>query len=128
MKVKHFIILAAIFGLCLSSAHVVGSDIETAQTPADSIIVSNIVFTPNGDKNDGKNDVFEVKSSKESDVVSLKIFNRTGTLVFSTEAKTCRWDGRSLDGQRIANGTYYFVAEVSEATPKITKRGAVTLR
>ena len=128
MKVKHFIILAAIFGLCLSSAHVVGSDVEKAQTPADSIIVSNIVFTPNGDENDGKNDVFEVKSSKESDVVSLKIFNRTGTLVFSTEAKTCRWDGRSLDGQRIANGTYYFIAEVSKATPKITKTGTVTLR
>ena len=128
MRVKQFIILAAIFGLCLSSAQVVGNDTGLVQTPADSIIVSNQVFTPNGEGGDGNNKFFEVKSSKENDEVTLKIFNRFGTLVFSTEAKTCRWDGRSPSGQTIANGTYYFIAEVRDASPKITKTGFVTLR
>jgi len=126
MKIVQFISLVAIFGLCFSTTQVLGNDTMLTQTPADSIIVSNNVFTPNGDGGDGK--IFEVRSSNEDDVVSLKVFNRFGSLVFSTEAKVCRWNGQSSNGQKMADGTYFFVAEVSEMSPKISKRGAVTLR
>ena len=124
MRVKQFIILAAIFGLCLSSAHVVGSDsdLEMAQTPADSIIAPN-AFSPNGD---GVNDFFEMKS-KEGNPVLLRIYSRNGTLVFNTEAKVCRWDGRSLDGQELPIGVYSYIAEVNEVSPKITRKGTVTI-
>ena len=128
MRVKQFIILAAIFGLCLSSAQGVGNDRGLVSTPADSIIVSNHVFTPNGNEGDGNSDFFEVKSSKKDDEVTLKIFNRNGTLVFSTEANTCRWNGHSASGQTMANGIYYFIAKVRDASPKITKTGFVILR
>ena len=87
MRVVQFIILAAIFGCCFSTTKVVGSDTRSAQEPADSIIVSN---TPNGEDKD----FFEVKS-KEGNLVSLKIFNRYGTLVYSAEAKKCGWNVRS---------------------------------
>ena len=110
----------------ISTTQVAGNDTVLTNTPADSIIVSNSVFTPNGDGGDGK--IFEVRSSNEDDVVSLKVFNRFGSLVFSTEAKVCHWNGRSLSGQKMVDGTYYFVAEVSEVSPKITKIGSVTLR
>ncbi len=93
-----------------------------AQANEDAIVAPN-VFTPNGD---GKNDVFEVTSS-EGNTVSLKIFTRAGVLVFSIEAKRCRWDGRSLSGQEMTNGVYYYTAEVRGASPKVNKCGFVHL-
>ena len=119
MKVLHFIILAAIIGCCLPTAQVVGNNTGLAHTPADSIIVSN---TPNGENKD----FFEIKS-KEDNLVSLKIFDRSGTLVYRTEAKKCGWNGRSSSGEKM-DGVYFYIAEVSEVSPKITERGTFTLR
>ena len=126
MRVIQFVVLVAIFGWFFSTTQVVGNDIVLAQTPADSIVVSNNVFTPNGDKGDGDKDFFEVKS-KEKNLVALKVYNRFGTLVFSTEDKICRWDGRSSNGQKLENGVYIFRAEVLGVLPKITKIGDITL-
>jgi gliding motility-associated-like protein len=95
---------------------------EIMQTATDSIIAPN-VFTPN---DDGQNDVFEVKS-KDGNSVSLKIFTRAGVLVFEIEAKICEWDGRSLSGKRMANGVYYYIAEVTGSSPKVSKIGFVHL-
>ncbi|MDR1171523.1 MAG: gliding motility-associated C-terminal domain-containing protein [Bacteroidales bacterium] len=123
MRVSPFIILTVIAGCCLLSAHAAGNDAgSTAQTINDSIVAPN-VFTPNGDD---INDVFEV-TSKEGNVVSLKIFTRAGVLVFSIKAKRCRWDGYSLGGQEMANGVYYFTAEVPGSSPKVKKAGFVHL-
>ena len=125
LKALPFIILMAIAAWCLSPAHAVGNDAVTfaiAKTPSDSIIAPN-VFTPNGD---GDNDVFEVRS-KDDNVVSLKIYTRAGVLVFSIEAKRCRWDGRSLSGQQMAAGVYCYTAEVRGSSPKVSKHGFVHL-
>jgi len=119
MKVVQFIILATIFGFCFSTTQVVGNDAGLAQALADSIIVSN---TPNG----ADKDFFEVKS-KEGNLVSLKIFNRFGTLVFSTEAKKCEWNGRSSSGEKMY-GVFFYVAEVSGVSPKISERGTVAFQ
>ena len=59
--------------------------------------------------------------------MSLKVYNRFGTLVFSAEDKICRWDGRSSSGQKLDNGVYLFHAEVVGMSPKITKIGDITL-
>ena len=126
MRVKQFIILAAMFGWCFSTAQVAGNDARLVQIPADSIIMSNNVFTPNGDGGDGVNDFFEVKS-KENNPVLLRVYNRFGTLVFSTEEKICRWDGRSSNGHKLDNGIYIFHAEVIGISPKITRIGDITL-
>ena len=125
MKIIRFIILATVLGWCFLPVHVTGNNVEAysiAQVATDSIIAPN-VFTPN---NDGKNDVFEVKS-KEGNVVSLKVFTRAGVLVFSIEARTCQWDGYSLSGQEMANGVYYYTAEVRGSSPKVSKCGFVHL-
>ena len=106
-------IFAAIFGWSFIPAH--GALYAMAQTPTTDSIVAPNVFTPNGD---GENDVFEVKSSDNDEVVSLKIYTRSGVLVFSIEAKLCRWDGRSLSGQPMATGIYYFTAEVRNSSTK----------
>jgi gliding motility-associated-like protein len=123
LRALPFIILAVIAGCCLSPVHAAGNDAGAmAQTANDSIIAPN-VFTPNGD---GINDVFEV-TSKEDRTVSLKVFTRAGVLVFSIEAKRCHWDGHSLGGQEMANGVYYFTAEVPGSSPKVKKAGFVHL-
>ncbi len=99
------------------------SMLAQAQAAAtDSIIAPNI-FTPNGDK---KNDLFEVTSS-DGRQVSLKIFSRAGVLIYSIKATICQWDGYSLSGQQMANGVYYYVAEVPGSSPKISKSGFVHL-
>ncbi len=123
LRALPFIILVAIAGWCLTPVHAAGNDAAPmAQTANDSIVAPN-VFTPNGD---GVNDVFEV-TSKEGNTVSLKVFTRAGVLVFSIEAKRCRWDGYSLGGQEMANGVYYYTAEVPGSSPKVKKAGFVHL-
>ena len=113
-----------IAGMYLSSARAAGNNTEAfdmAQV-TDAIVAPN-VFTPNGD---GENDVFEVKSENDN-VVSLKIYTRAGVLIFSIEAKRCRWDGFSLNGQKLAEGVYYYTAEVPGSSPKVAKCGFVHL-
>ena len=121
LKALPFIIFIAILGWYLPSAHIAGNSVM-AQTSTDSIIAPN-VFTPNGD---GKNDAFEV-TSKENNVVSLKIFTRAGVLVFSIEARKCTWDGCSLSGQPMVNGVYYYTAEVRGSSSKVSKSGFMHL-
>ena len=124
MRVVQFIFLIAIVGWCLLPVHASENNAGTsAMVQTNDSIVAPNVFTPNGDR---VNDVFEVKS-KNDNVVSLKIFTRTGVLVFSSEAKRCRWDGYSLSGQEMANGVYYYTAEVSGLSPKVSKSGFIHL-
>ena len=125
MRAIQLIILLLITGWCLPPVYASGNDagaFAMAPLATDEIIAPN-VFTPNGDD---KNDVFEVVS-KEGNPVILKIFTRTGVLIFSSEAKRCRWDGRSLSGEEMANGVYYYTAEVPGSSPKVFKSGFVHL-
>ena len=71
------------------------------------VVVSN-VFTPDGV---GDNNYFEVTTVNGDEDVSLKIYTRAGVLVFQTKAPRCIWDGCSLDGQPMAVGVYYYIAE-----------------
>ncbi len=129
MRIIQIIVFVAIVVGCLSRTYATetssaeGKDVQAvAQAANDSIIAPN-VFTPN---NDGVNDIFEVTASNGG-TVSLKVFSRAGVLIFSIEAKRCRWDGYSSAGQQMANGVYYYTAEVKGASPKITKCGFVHL-
>ena len=60
-------------------------------------------FTPN---NDGRNDVFIVESKGEINKFNLKIFDRWGELVFSTDDINTPWVGNKM------NGEYYLTTEV----------------
>ena len=124
VRVVQFIFLVVVVSWCFSPVHTLGKDagVNAMAQIADSIVAPN-VFTPNGD---GENDVFEVKSYNNN-VVSLKIFTRAGVLIFNSEAKRCRWDGFSLSGQEMANGVYYYTAEVIGLSSKVSKCGFVHL-
>ena len=118
------LIVLVVFGF-LPLAHTsdkADADAFSAGLQTAEIIAPN-VFTPNGDD---KNDIFEVTSTG-GEVVALKVFTRAGVLVFSIEARRCRWDGRSLSGREMANGIYFYTAEVPGSSPKISKSGFVHL-
>lgn len=87
------------------------------------------IFTPNGD---GRNDVFRPKNSSPVRRVYFKAFNRWGVQVFenTTTAETfINWDGGGPVGEagngasaKVADGVYYYLAEVEFADNNNTKR------
>ena len=124
MRVIRFVVLVAVLGLCFLPVHVNGKAVYALSQAANDSIIAPNVFTPNGD---GINDFFIVKSSNDQHKVSLKVYTRAGVLIFSIEAKLCVWDGRSLDGKDMADGVYYYTAEVRGSSPKVSKSGSVYL-
>jgi gliding motility-associated-like protein len=69
----------------------------------DSLLIPN-VFTPN---DDNLNDRFYIDTDGTS-VYTFKVFTRSGTRVFESESPTVSWDGRSLSGQKMKPGIYYY--------------------
>ncbi len=68
-------------------------------------------FTPNDDK---ENDVFKPINSRYINKVECKIFNRWGQLVFETTDPQLNWKGSNLQGNDLAEGTYYYVCKIFE--------------
>ncbi len=90
------------------------------------IVLAPNVFTPNGDN---KNDSFLVLTRHISDY-KIKIFNRWGELVFSTNNPDEAWDGK-INNQTITPDTYAwevnYIPEYFPERGRLSKKGAVTL-
>jgi gliding motility-associated-like protein len=70
------------------------------------------VFTPNGD---GFNEVFTpFPGWRFIDRIDMQIFNRWGNLVFSTTNPAINWNGKNLNGDDVAEGSYFYVCRVYE--------------
>lgn len=82
------------------------------------IVVPN-VFTPNGDP---WNENFTVNSNG-NDVLSFRVFTRTGLLISKIEAKTIIWDGRLPSGEKVLPGIYFYTLETLNVNPPVKKRG-----
>ncbi len=88
-----------------------------------SITIPN-VFTPNYD---GINDLFTIHSEGAL-TMHLEIRNRYGVLLFVNDGTGVQWDGRSLSGENIPEGTYFYILEVTDVLNNIKKyNGYVTL-
>lgn len=80
------------------------------------------VFTPNGD---GFNDVFQIDILKNEPGAKVQIFNRWGSLVYSTfDYFNNPWDGR-YNGEPAPAGVYYYVITFPDNRNEI--EGSVTL-
>jgi gliding motility-associated-like protein len=81
------------------------------------------LFTPNGD---GNNDELKVYGLDGADQFLLKIFNRDGSMVFSTtsvsEAAQKGWDG-TKNGSRQPNGLYFWKVEGSIKSGELLLNG-----
>jgi gliding motility-associated-like protein len=91
---------------------IVKDEAGCADTAAVSVFVKDTlsipnVFTPN---DDGQNDFFTIYSDGES-IISLKVFTRSGTLIYQAEATVMQWDGRMTNGQKADSGLYYYIVE-----------------
>lgn len=91
----------------------------------DQLIISiPNIFTPNYD---GVNDLWYVFSEGAIDM-QLKIYNRYGVKLFENNGTGVQWDGRTLSGEPVPDGTYFFSLEVTDVLNNVTKyNGYITL-
>lgn len=81
-------------------------------------------FTPN---NDGLNDVFRVPPQNKNRLVSLKIYDRFGQMIFSTTNQQKGWDGY-VNSHPADAGTYVYLLQMRGITGKpVSKKGVLTL-
>jgi len=66
------------------------------------------IFTPNGD---GENDMFEIYGMQEYPGSTLVVYNRWGQVVYESKDYRNTWNGGEL-----AEGVYYYIAEIKKAT------------
>jgi len=92
----------------------------------DAFILDSIpnVFTPNGDL---INDVFTVKVDGVKSVYRFQIYAPTGVLVYQSEARSVRWDGKNFSGQDVAEGTYFYVLEAISGNTQNIAKGPIHL-
>ena len=72
------------------------------------------VITPNGD---GRHDVLRPRINRFVARVDLEMFNRWGVRVYATEDPTLGWDGTTLTGDPVSDGTYHYVCRVFQQLP-----------
>ncbi len=87
------------------------------------------VFTPNGD---GYNDTFIPYPYDFVERVDMTIYNRWGTVVYTTNDPDINWNGKHENsGRDCAEGVYYYVCDVYqrslEGEEKITLTGSISL-
>jgi gliding motility-associated-like protein len=88
----------------------------------EAISVQN-VFTPN---DDGFNDFFVI-TSNGGFPINIRIFSRTGILVYEAEGTTVTWDGSTASGQKLNPGIYFYAIEALQGDPnkRYSKAGVV---
>ncbi|MBP8823282.1 MAG: gliding motility-associated C-terminal domain-containing protein [Flavobacteriales bacterium] len=84
-------------------------DSTTAQvciSTTDSLLIPNL-FTPN---NDGVNEVFRVTGGNLA-ALDVQVFNRWGQEVARLERVNQVWDGRTMAGEELSAGTYFYTLQ-----------------
>ena len=79
-------------------------------------------FTPNGDN---LNDIFSVFGQYVVDF-EMKIFNRWGELLYTTDNLEQGWDG-TFRGNQMPEGTYTFIANIKDRAGRTFKRSGSVL-
>lgn len=72
-----------------------------------SIEATNIV-TPNGD---GKNDTWIIRNLVPHSNNEVKIFDRSGRMIYIKKNYNNEWDGRTTNGDMLAEGVYLYVVD-----------------
>ncbi len=81
--------------------------------------VGKRVITPNGD---GANDIFTISCADNNDY-SLRVFDRWGETVYSSNNYMNDWNGEDLSGEPLVEGAYYWVLDTGDRV----YQGTVTL-
>ena len=99
--------------------------IDTTSKPIDScgqkFLMPN-VFSPNGD---GNNDLFKPVYYDNYNLISLKIYNRWGNIVFEENPYNNSWNGINMNGKILSEGQYFYILKSVEE--KIEINGSIML-
>ena len=88
----------------------------TVSVKEDYILINlaNII-TPNGD---GVNDKLVIKNIDMYPNNELKVFDRSGRLIYTTRGYSNDWDA-TVNGSPLAEGTYYYIVDFGAGNPKM---------
>lgn len=91
-----------------------------------AVVIPPNVFTPNGD---GRNDRFVVNGTFVTNY-RIRIFNRWGQEVFTSDNLEKSWDGKAKNGSQVADGVYMYTIEYDnpcETPTTQTRHGSIHL-
>jgi gliding motility-associated-like protein len=80
-------------------------------------------FTPNGD---GHNDLFTIPPVAGFSLTSMVIYDRWGSIVFSTQNVSAGWDG-TCKGAMMPSGTYVYVIRGAYNNMPVFRKGTIML-
>lgn len=100
---------------------IAGDDIKVLYEDCANIIYVPNAFTPN---NDRLNDVLKAKAYFKVDEFSMKIFNRWGQMIFSSNSLHTGWDG-TVKSQQAPSGMYTWVIQYKRSNKIYNQKGTV---
>jgi gliding motility-associated-like protein len=83
--------------------------------PSANVVIPT-AFTPNGD---GINDQWNIEALASYPNCVVDVFTRYGTMIFHSRGYSQPWDG-TLKGSKLAPGTYYYVIDLGNNSPKLS--------
>jgi gliding motility-associated-like protein len=122
MKILYLTCFFLLLGVFAQAQGTSGGDPEAARDKS-NIYISN-AFTPN---DDGINDYWYVSTSSTFKDFSVKILDRWGIEIYSSEDPSFKWDGR-MGGRPMPIGTYVYVLSGTTSQGQSVRRsGTVSL-
>ena len=123
-SVMHTFMEAGLHNVMLHVSHNMGCSASMTRMieVRDTLILPN-VFSPNGDN---INDYFKVATNGLT-IFSVKIFSRSGILVYEAQSPTIIWDGRNMSGQELPPDTYYVIIKPMDSSSIFKTTGFIRL-
>ncbi|MBC9929142.1 gliding motility-associated C-terminal domain-containing protein [Chitinophaga qingshengii] len=93
----------------------------TIEVKDDYKVDATNIMSPNGD---GINDRFVIKNIDSYPNNELKIFDRSGRMIYTKRSYQNEWDA-TLNGRPLEEGTYYYILDFGPGLPKV--KGFITI-
>lgn len=113
---------AGLYSLTLIDANGCFSEDTVSMFGEESCFLLPTLFTPN---NDGFNDTWNIQGMKKYPEAEVKVFTRSGKLVFEQTGYASDWDG-SYKGMLLPKGDYYYYLDLKDGSEVL--QGVVTIK